>query len=60
MLINPKSREMWKYPKIKLEEIKDREGSAALTTRHPSIRNTLAINFADNWRSLSRYSSLAD
>jgi hypothetical protein len=39
-------------------EINDRRGSAALTTRHPSIQ--LVLNFVDKWRSLSRYRSLGD
>jgi hypothetical protein len=42
-------------------EIIDREGSADLakqqTPLHPQI---LALNFANKWRSLSLYSSLAD
>jgi hypothetical protein len=41
-------------------EINDRRGSAALTTRHPSNPQKLALNFVDKWKSLSRYSSLAD
>jgi hypothetical protein len=39
------------------KQINGRGGSAALTTRHPQ---KLAINFADKWRTLSRYSSFAD
>jgi hypothetical protein len=41
-------------------EINDRRGSAVLTTRHPSIHKKLALNLIDKWRSLSRYSSLAE
>jgi hypothetical protein len=40
-------------------EVNGRAGSAALTTRHPSILK-LALKFADGWQSLRRYSSLAD
>jgi hypothetical protein len=36
-----------------------RRGFAELTTRHHSIRK-VGINFADKWRSLCRYSSLAN
>jgi hypothetical protein len=36
-----------------------RRGSAALTTRYPSIRNNVDTDF-DKRRSLGRYSSLAD
>jgi hypothetical protein len=38
----------------------DRRGSAALTTRHPSIHKKLALNFVDKWQLLSWYSSLVD
>jgi hypothetical protein len=40
-------------------DIHDRGGSAALATT-PFYPEKLALNFANKWRSLSRYSSLAD
>jgi hypothetical protein len=41
-------------------ELNGRKGSAAVATRYPSIRKKLALKFADQLRSLIRYSSLAD
>jgi hypothetical protein len=35
-------------------------GSAALTMRHSSSPQKLAIKFTDQWHSLSQYSSLAE
>jgi hypothetical protein len=41
-------------------EVNGRAESAALIHATPLYPQKLALNFADKWRSLSRYSSLAD
>jgi hypothetical protein len=48
------------YFAVNKTEINDRGGSAALTTRYPLYLQKLALNFANKWRAISRYKSLAD
>jgi hypothetical protein len=45
---------------VKKTEIIGRGGSAALTNATPLYTQKLTLKFADQWRSISWYSSLTD
>jgi hypothetical protein len=45
---------------VEKTEINDRRGSARADHATPLYPQKLALNFVNKWRSLSRYSSLAD